>query len=260
MNDAAILVDRDGAVTTVTINRPERKNALDVNAWLALRDAITAASTDARTRVVVLTGAGDAFCAGADLSGADDEHPLQRMHINNEIALALHHMPKPSIAKVRGVAVAAGWNLALGCDLVAAAPDARFSQIFARRALSVDLGGSWLLPRLVGLQQAKRLALLAEFIDGTEAAQLGLVTWVRPDAELDEFVDGIASQLAALPPLAVAQSKALLNEGAQTTLRQALDNEARAQAINFATEDTATAFTAFLTKTEATYTGRWAVR
>lgn len=260
MNGEAVLVDRDGPVTTVTINRPERKNALDVKAWTALREAIAAASADEQTRVVVLTGAGGAFCAGADLSDADDEHPLHRMHINNEIALALHHMPKPTIAKVRGVAVAAGWNLALGCDFVAAAPGARFSQMFTRRALSVDLGGSWLLPRLVGLQQAKRLALLSEFVDTTEAAQLGLVTWVRPDAELDEFVDTIAGQLAALPPLALAQTKALLNEGAQSSLRQALDSEARAQAINFATEDAATAFTAFRNKTEATYTGRWAVR
>jgi 2-(1,2-epoxy-1,2-dihydrophenyl)acetyl-CoA isomerase len=253
-----ILVDRDGPVTTVTINRPKRKNALDIPTWTALGDALTGASRDADTRVVVLTGAGGDFCAGADMAGGDG-HPLSRMHAVNDIALALHHMAKPTIAKVRGVAVGAGWNLALGCDLVAAAPDARFSQIFARRALSVDCGGTWLLPRLVGLQQAKRLALLAEFIDTAEAARLGLVTWVRPDAELDEFVATTACRLAALPPIAVAQSKALLNEGTQTTLRQALDNEARAQAVNCGTEDTALALAAFLNKTDATYTGRWAV-
>jgi 2-(1,2-epoxy-1,2-dihydrophenyl)acetyl-CoA isomerase len=255
-----ILVDRDGPVTTVTINRPKRKNALDVASWTALGDAIAGAARDVDTRVLVLTGANGDFCAGADLAGAGDTHPLRQMHMVNDVALALHHLAKPTIAKVRGVAVGAGWNLALGCDLVAAAPDARFSQIFSRRAMSVDCGGSWLLPRLVGLQQAKRLALLAEFVDATEAARLGLVTWVRPEAELDEFVATIAGRLAVLPPVALAQSKALLNDGAQTTLRQALDNEARAQAVNRGTEDTAIALAAFVNKTDATYAGRWAVR
>ncbi|WP_263993536.1 enoyl-CoA hydratase/isomerase family protein, partial [Mycolicibacterium fallax] len=112
-----------------------------------------------------------------------------------DVALALHELAVPTIAKVTGVAVGAGWNLALGCDLVVATPESRFCQIFAKRGLSVDLGGSWLLPKLVGLQQAKRLVLLADMIDAAEAHQLGLVTWVKNADEIDGFVDELAGRL-----------------------------------------------------------------
>jgi 2-(1,2-epoxy-1,2-dihydrophenyl)acetyl-CoA isomerase len=165
----------------------------------------------------------------------------------------------PTVAKVTGIAVGAGWNLALGCDLVVATPESRFCQIFSKRGLSVDLGGSWLLPKLVGLQQAKRLVLLADMIDAQEAHQLGLVTWVKPVDEIDAFVDGLAARLAAGPPFALAQSKALLNDGANVTLRDALANEARAQPGNFATADSGEAYAAFAAKRDAKFTGAWAV-
>lgn len=261
VDEQVVLLSREGAVSTVTLNRPHRKNAIDGATWAALQQALRAAADDDETRVVVITGAGGAFCAGADLSGdRSGEHPLRRMHAVNDVALLLHDLPKPTVAKVDGVAVGAGWNLALGCDLVAASTEARFSQIFARRGLSLDFGGSWLLPRIVGLQQAKRLALLADFIGAEEARELGLVTWVKAPDELDGFVTDVAQRLAAGAPVALAQSKALLNQGIDQTLREALENEARAQTINFATEDAPAAFQAFLDRTEPTFTGRWAVR
>ncbi|WP_327692789.1 enoyl-CoA hydratase/isomerase family protein [Streptomyces sp. NBC_00459] len=251
--------DRDG-VRTLTLNRPHRKNALDAELWAALRDALTAAGRDHDVRALVVTGAGGAFCSGADISGGlGSVHPLYRMRTLSDIALQLHELPVPTIAKVTGVAVGAGWNLALGCDLVVATPEARFSQIFARRGLSLDLGGSWLLPKLVGLQQAKRLALLAETIGAEEARSLGLVTWVVAAGEVDSFVDGLGARLVAGAPVALAQTKALLNEGADRTLRDALANEARAQGVNFATADVSEAFTAFMAKREPTFDGRWAV-
>ncbi|WP_037578569.1 enoyl-CoA hydratase/isomerase family protein [Phaeacidiphilus oryzae] len=256
----SLLVGREGAVATITINRPRRKNALDHPTWRLLHAALVDAGRDPEVRAVVLTGAEGDFCAGADLSGERPGHPLEAMRRVNEVALALHELPKPTIAKVRGVAVGAGWSLALACDLVAAAPDARFSQIFARRGLSLDCGGSWLLPRLVGMQQAKRLALFGDFVDAPEARSLGLVTWVREDPELDGFVAEQAARLAAQPPVAIAQSKALLHEGVQASLREALENEARAQVVNFATEDAQAAKEAFLAKTTPVFTGRWAVR
>lgn len=262
MTDAAVLLaSRDKDVLTLTLNRPHRKNAIDGALWEALGAALDEARRDPGLRALVITGADGAFSAGADLSGGPRTgHPLQRMHAINDIAMALHELPIPTVAKVTGVAVGAGWNLALGCDLVVATPEARFSQIFAKRALSVDFGGSWLLPKIVGLQQAKRLVLLAEMIDAAEAKDLGLVTWVVAAAEIDAFVDDLAARLAAQPPIAVAQSKALLNEGGDRTLRGALESEARAQSVNFATVDTATAFEAFRTKSEADYTGEWAVK
>jgi len=255
-----VLVDRNGAVLTVTLNRPARKNAMDADAWAMLHAALQTAASDNGVRAVVITGAGGNFCAGADLGADRAGHPLHRMRRIADVALTLHELPKPVIAKVEGVAVGAGWNLALGCDLVVAATSARFSQIFARRGLSLDFGGSWLLPRIVGLQQAKRLALLADIVDAEEALRLGLVTWVKQSDEIDEFVGQLAQRLAAGPPIALAQSKALLNEGANQTMRESIENESRAQAVNFATEDAPVAFRAFVEKTEPEFTGRWAVQ
>ncbi|SFS66085.1 enoyl-CoA hydratase/isomerase family protein [Saccharopolyspora flava] len=254
-----VLVQRRGSVQVVTVNRPHRKNAIDGPTWGALHDALRGAEQDEDVRAVVLTGAGGDFCAGADLSAGRDGHPLTRMHRVNDVALALHELAKPVIAKVRGVAVGAGWNLALGCDLVVSTPDARFSQIFAKRGLSLDFGGSWLLPRVVGLQQAKRLALLGEIIDAEEARELGLVTWVKPDDELDGFVDDLADRLASGAPVALAQSKAMLNAAGQQSFREALESEARAQSVNFATADAPAAFKAFTNKTEPEFTGEWLV-
>ena len=250
--------DRDG-VRTLTLNRPRRKNAINADLWIALRDALTAAGRDRSVRALVITGAGGSFCSGADISAPEDIHPKYRLQRLTDVALALHELPIPTVAKVTGVAVGAGWNLALGCDLVVATPESTFCQIFAKRGLSIDLGGSWLLPKLVGLQQAKRLTLLAETVDASEAHALNLVTWVVPAAEIDTFVDDLADRLAAGPPVALGQSKALLNEGADRTLRDALANEARAQGVNFATEDAPAAYAAFAQRQEPSFTGRWAL-
>ena len=260
MADEVLLAHRESGVLTLTLNRPERRNAIDGPTWEALRAGFERARDDPETRVVVITGAGGAFCAGADLSAKREGHPLDRMRSINEIALLLHELPKPTVARVDGVAVGAGWNLALGCDLVVATPTSRFSQIFAKRGLSLDFGGSWLLPRLVGMQQAKRLALLAEMIDATEAERLGLVTWVTRREEIDAFVADLTTRLASVAPVAAAQSKALLHENADRTLREALASEARAQAVNFATADAPEAFAAFTEKRDPDFTGEWSIR
>jgi enoyl-CoA hydratase/carnithine racemase len=250
--------DADG-VRTLTLNRPDRKNAINPQLWLELADALRAAARDRDLRALVITGAGGAFCSGADISAPEDIHPKDKLRRLTEVALALHELTVPTIAKVTGVAVGAGWNLALGCDFVVATPESRFCQIFSKRGLSVDLGGSWLLPKLVGLQQAKRLVLLADMIDAAEARSLGLVTWIKSADEIDEFVANLANRLAAGPPLALAQSKGLLNDGANATLREALANEARAQPGNFATADSTEAYAAFAEKRDPAFTGRWAV-
>ena len=260
MSEESVLLrsDRNG-VRTLTLNRPQRKNAINRELWIALADALTAAGNDRGVRAVVITGAGGAFCSGADIASPDDTHPVYKLQRLTDVALVLHELSVPTIAKVTGVAVGAGWNLALGCDLVAATPESTFSQIFAKRGLSVDLGGSWLLPKIVGLQQAKRLVLLAETIDATEAHALNLVTWVVSATEIDDFVTEIAHRLVAGPTIALGQTKALLNEGADRTMRDALANEARAQGVNFATDDAREAYAAFAERREPSFTGRWAV-
>src|SRR5690625_436440 len=248
--------DRNG-VRTLTLNRPGRKNAINPELWRQLRDALRAAADDRELRALVITGAGGAFCSGADIGTGDDSHPVHKLQRLTDVALALHELSIPIVAKVTGVAVGAGWNLALGCDLVVATPESTFCQIFSRRGLSIDLAGSWLLPKLVGLQQAKRLALLAETIDAAEAHALNLVTWVVAGDEIDGFVDDLTGRLAAGPPRALAQTKTLLNQGADCTLPEALINESRAQIVNFAGTDAAEAYAAFAEKRTPRFTGGW---
>ena len=208
MTDAPVLLsdDRDG-VRTLTLNRPRRKNAINPALWIELRDALNAAGRDRGVRALVIAGSGGSFCSGADISEADDVHPKHKLQRLTDVALALHELPIPTVAKVTGVAVGAGWNLALGCDLVVATPESTFSQIFSKRGLSIDLGGSWLLPKLVGLQQAKRLTLLAETIDAAQAHALNLVTWVVSAAEIDAFVKDLTDRLAAGPPIALPKPR-----------------------------------------------------
>lgn len=252
-----LLVDHDGGVLNVTLNRPQVKNAMNDQMWDELLDLFRGAQIDPEVRVLVLAGAGGAFCSGADLSspGGLLRQPLTHMRKVGDVALALHRLTKPTIAKVGGVAAGAGCNLALGCDLVVASEEARFSEIFARRGLSLDFGGSWLLPRLVGLHKAKELALLAEMISAREALEVGIVNRVVPPADLDGFVQGWAERLSAGPPLALSMTKTLLNASFAASMDEALEDEARAQAVNLRTEDAGEAMRAFAEKREPTFKG-----
>lgn len=262
MSTETILVKRDEGVVSVTLNRPERKNAANGLMWTELRDTFVEVAHNREDRVLVITGAGDAFCSGADISdpkgvSGDPEDPhLVRMRFLGEVALSLHDLLKPTIAKVRGIAAGAGLSLALGCDLVVASDNARFSEIFARRGLSVDGGSSWLLPRRVGLHKAKELAYFAEIISAEQAASMGLVNRVVPDAELDRFVDDWARRLAQGPPIALSMTKKLLDNGLNVSMAQALEDEALSQTVNFFTEDTAEAMRAFAEKREPRFKGR----
>ncbi|WP_404386405.1 enoyl-CoA hydratase-related protein [Knoellia locipacati] len=257
MDDRTLIANRVDGILTLTLNRPERKNALDDSTIQHLQDELRVARDDVGIKALVVTGAGGDFCSGADV-GAERRpgHPVDRMRWFGDTALLLHEMPKPVIAKVSGVAVGAGCNLAIAADVVVATPDARFSEIFSRRGLSVDFGGTWLLPRVVGLQQAKRLALLAEIVDAEEAHRIGLVTWVKEAAEIDGFVDDLARRFCQGPPVALAQTKAMLDQSSAIGFRDALDNEARAAAINLAT-DALEARRAFVEKREPTFDGGW---
>ena len=256
---ADIEVTRDGGVATVTVNRPQRKNAVTGDMWAQLAETFRSLSADSEVRCVIITGAGGEFCSGADLSARTASgkpmHQLTAMRMVNDAALSLHRMPQPTIAKVRGVAVGAGCNLALGCDLVVAGETARFSEIFAKRGLSLDFGGSWLLPRRVGMHRAKELALFGDIISSAEAREMGLVNRVLPDGDLDAFVDGWARKLAAGPPIALALTKRMLNNALNVTMEEALDDEGAAQTVNFGTKDTLEAMEAFVQKREPKFKG-----
>jgi len=252
----------DSGIATVTLNRPQKKNAIDDTMWDELLATFRSLAPDTGVRVVVVTGAGGAFCSGADLSSdfagnaAVAGQQLAFMRRVTDVVLALHRLPKPTIAKVGGVAAGAGANLAFGCDLIVASDEARFTEIFVKRGLSIDGGGSWLLPRLIGLHKAKELAFFADIISAKEAEEYGLVNRVVPAAELDAFVDGWASRLAAGAPIALAHTKQLLNSGGQVSLEDAATAEGAAQTVNFSTEDLAEAVQAFLKKRDPNFKGR----
>ena len=257
-----LIVERKDGVVTVTMHRPERKNAANGVMLDELKEIFAEVEDRPDDRAMVLTGAGGAFCSGADLS--DPNGPatdptrsgLSRMRRLGDVALGLHHVTKPTIAKVDGVAVGAGLSLALGCDLVVCSDRARLSMIFAKRSLSLDNGASWLLPRLVGMARAKEIALFGGMWSGEEAAAIGLVNRVLPVDELDAFVEEWAATLAAGPPLALSMTKTLLHASSMASMEQAVEDEARCQALNFSTADTAEAMSAFGQRREPVFIGR----
>jgi enoyl-CoA hydratase/carnithine racemase len=257
-----LIVERKDGIVTVTMNRPERKNAANGKMLLELRETFSEVEDSPEDRVMILTGAGGAFCSGADLgdsSGPTNDASrsgLFRMRRLGDVALALHHISKPTIAKVDGVAVGAGFSLALGCDLVVCSDRARLSMIFAKRGLSLDNGASWLLPRLIGMARAKEVALFGDMWSGEEAHAIGLVNRVLPLDQIDAFVEDWARRLAAGPPIAVSMTKSLLHASANASMEQAVEDEARCQALNFSTDDTKEAMAAFAEKREPVFVGR----
>ncbi|WP_110182271.1 enoyl-CoA hydratase/isomerase family protein [Nocardioides solisilvae] len=255
-DEAPVTVSRRDGVVTVVLNQSRRKNAMTLEGWRLLGEALSSV-TLGEDRVVVVTGAGEDFCAGADLSSQSGEtHSLVNMEVVNAACLALHRCPVPTVARVDGVAVGAGMNIALACDLVVASSRARFSEIFIRRGLSVDFGGAWVLPRLVGLQKAKELVLLGDILSAEEASQAGLVTRVVAADALDAEVDGLVARLRANPPIAASLSKRMLNASFEMDLPQALDTEGANQSVNMVMDDAKEAFEAFLAKREPHFRGR----
>lgn len=234
---ANIVVDRSDGIVRVTLNRPQRRNAMLPEMWAeltAIFEEIEQRSTD---QVAVLSGADGSFCSGADVGArwAANSDPAAVMSPGEILAavkkctLALTGMSKPTVAAVDGIAAGGGCNLALACDLVVASDRARFSEIFVRRGLTVDTGGSWILPRLVGSARARRLILLGEIVEAQTAFDLGLITHLFTVGEFDREVTAIASQLADAPGVVLAADKKLLAGSASLTLEEALDRETQAQ-------------------------------
>lgn len=252
-------LERADGVATITIDRPEVRNAITAPGWTDLHDLFDEVAQDDSVRVLVITGAGEDFCSGADVGGDPryrEGHPLDGMRSVGRACQTLHTLPKPTIARVDGVAAGAGLNMALACDFVLASDRSRFSEIFARRGLNIDFGGSFILPRIVGMQKAKELVLLADILDAERAQEMGLVNRVVPQSELDTIVEKFVSKLRAGPPIALATSKKLLNQSFTSTLEEALEAEGIGQAYQFTTADTVEAMTAFVEKREPRFTGR----
>jgi enoyl-CoA hydratase/carnithine racemase len=257
-----LLVDRHEGVVTVTMNRPDKKNAISDAMYGELLATFTEVAANRDDRVLVLTGTGDGFCSGHDLTDAANRSWMTgigsgvvNMRRIGSVALALHELGKPTIAAVNGVAAGAGANMALGCDLIVASDQARFSQIFVRRGLTVDFGGTWLLPRLVGLHKAKELAFFGDIISAAQAAEIGIVNRVVPAAALMDEAGAMAARLATLAPIPLGVMKKALNDSFALSMAQALEQEAVAQSMMFGAKDTAEAMAAFLEKREPVFRG-----
>jgi len=262
--ESAIRLERAGGVATITLDRPAVKNALlpsHFDQLAAIFDAVAANPDD---RVLVLTGAGNAFCAGADLSADRDtirrleEGPIARAQFTRKAlapALTLHRLPKPTIAAVNGIAAGGGCNLALGCDIVFASESAGFSQIFVNRGMSVDYGGTWLLPRLIGLQRAKDLAFRGNVLSARDAKALGLVLETVADDDLMDRVNAYAAELASKPPIALSQIKTGMNRLQSVSFEEGLEFEADAQATCLGSADFREALSAWRGKRNGVFTG-----
>jgi 2-(1,2-epoxy-1,2-dihydrophenyl)acetyl-CoA isomerase len=252
--------DRD-QVRWLTLDNPERKNAIPMDGWEELGDAFREFE-GSHQRILVISGAGGDFCAGADLDQSrmerlgtvEERH--RRMKLVGSIALTLHRLTKPTIAAVDGVAVGAGLNLALGCDLVVATERARFSEIFVRRGLTVDFGGSWLLPRIVGLQRAKELALTGRIVGAAEAVEIGLVMEVVPVDGLEMRVTDLAASLLESAPLAQMFAKQAINSSFEMGLADALSWEGEAQSVAMGTDDAAEGIRSFVEKRSPDWRGK----
>jgi 2-(1,2-epoxy-1,2-dihydrophenyl)acetyl-CoA isomerase len=260
-SDGKLLVTRTDGLKRITINRPERRNSVDHEMIRLLRDAIQDSESDG-TRVVILTGAGESFCAGADLAAtsASDiaSYDVTQAIRENVIPtiMAMRRLPIPIIARVHGHAVGIGHNYALACDMIIASEQALFGQVFIKIGLMPDGGSTFFLPRLVGYQKAFELMALGEIMSASEALSLGLVNRVVPPAELDATVDAIAARLASQPQTALAKIKAGLNHGVHSDLASALDFEAVNQDACFHSPDFMEGVTAFMEKRKAVFGGK----
>jgi 2-(1,2-epoxy-1,2-dihydrophenyl)acetyl-CoA isomerase len=257
-SEATHRVDREGAVATVTLDRPEALNAQTRASRLTLTRDLRVLSADATVRCVVLTGAGRAFCAGQDLREPDALSDVDAMIRETYIPIveAIVGMPKPVIAAVNGAAVGAGLSLALACDVRYLADDAVLMLAFSNIGLVPDCGGSWLLPRTVGYARAFELAATGRRVPAAEALALGLVQRVLPRDEVLPAAQELAGQLAARPTLALAWTKRLLRSAEQTSLADAMELEAQLQASAVETYDHAEGVAAFLEKREPRFEGR----
>ncbi len=241
MGYETLIVDQTGAIATITLNRPEARNALDFAMSRELLTALDEIEASPTARVVILTGAGGHFCAGGDVKTMRTRHTAAegrgRVELLNRAVLRLANFPLPTIAMVDGYAVGAGSNLALCCDLIVASDRAKFGELFCKIGLAVDGGGTWFLPRLVGLARAKELVFTGDIFDAAEASRIGLVNRVVHAADLAATTRELAEKIAAGPPLALRLDKQALNRAASTDLAGALEIEAFSQALAVASDD-----------------------
>jgi 2-(1,2-epoxy-1,2-dihydrophenyl)acetyl-CoA isomerase len=269
MTDEQLLGREDGGVLWLTLNRPEAANALTPDQRDELVDRLGGAAERVEVRAVVLTATGRHFCTGADLRGsrpspARPEGAPERVMGDvartlaggaQKLIAAIADCDKPVIAAVNGTAAGIGAHIALACDLVLAAEEARFIEVFVRRGLVPDGGGAWLLPRLVGLSRAKELMFFGDDLSAAEAERLGLVNRVVPAGSLEQVAAEWAARLAAGPTRSIGLTKRLLNRSLESDRATAFREEALAQELNMTTHDANEGVAAFVERRDPVFRG-----
>ncbi len=269
MTDHLIETFKDG-IATLTMNRPEARNALSGEMQSALSEALPRLAADRAVRVIVITGTGGAFCAGGDVKGFaarntaasegggrfDLEDRVHGLRAAMDVVRIVAEAPKPTLAVIPGAAAGAGLSLALACDIRVASKDAKLTTAFSKVGLAGDYGGSYFLTQLVGTAKARELYFTADVISGEEAARLGIVNEAVPSAEIEAAGERWAKRLANLPTVAVGYMKRNLNAAAHSTLGEVLDLEAMHMVRTFMTEDHRSATAAFVEKRAPEFHGR----
>ncbi len=264
MKYQTVILEKEGGIATITLNRPDRLNAVDSQLTLDLIDALKDVDSDEGVRVVIITGAGRGFCSGADLSsmlasGAAEAGVRQAAlePTINQVTLLIRNLKRPSIAAVNGVAAGMGFSIALACDIRIASENARFSQIFVRRGLIPDTGSTYFLPRAVGMSKACEMVFTGQIIDAREAERIGLVSRVVPHDELMKATRELATTIAKGPPITIQLAKRALYRGyAEEDLAFQHEYEMHLQGICMQTEDFKEGVSAFLEKREPIFKGR----
>jgi len=271
----SLILEKDGPIAIITLNRPDVGNSFDFRLMMEIDDVVKEVGGAQDIRAVIITGAGKHFCTGVDLSMfTNPESLVEEPGAEQAIAPALddqtygrgtvvgsvvrmRSMSKPVIAAINGAAIGAGFSMALGCDIRIASDKARFSMAFVKRGIVPDTGGSFTLPRIVGLPRACELILTGDSIDATEAERIGLVNKVVPHDDLMKTARELAERIAKNPPLAVAMAKADLHRAmAETDIIEQMKHEEKSQAKLLNTEDFMEAATAFLEKREPVFKGK----
>ncbi|MFV0141571.1 MULTISPECIES: enoyl-CoA hydratase-related protein [Empedobacter] len=258
-NSTSILYTQEGGIATITLNRPSVFNSFNQEMIKALQHHLDVAAQDVSVRAVVLTGTGKAFCAGQDLGEVLEEIEIDFNKIvqenYNPLVLKIRNMDKPVVAAVNGVAAGAGANLALACDIVVAKESTNFIQAFSKIGLIPDCGGTYFLPRLIGLQKATALMMLADKVSAAQAKEIGMIYEFFADDIFDAEVAKIADKLANLPTKGLAYTKKLLNQTFNNSIEEQLIQEGLFQAKSGNTSDYQEGVDAFIEKRNPVFKG-----